>query len=998
MAAMIFLLPFCLQLCVVSEPLFASGTTDQCKVGLLTLRRRSQNLAKANGKRAGTGSLARQHESRLSRKLLALHKHAAQLATVIDADDVIQHTLDAMEHALGFDYADFTMGENGWLRTKGYRGLEINYLDLKLDGPGIIVKAANLKQPTLVADTRKETAYVKGRKGMLSELAVPVLVNDQTIGVLNAESTRLNAFTEEDRQLLETLASHVSSAFNRLEREEALEQSASLHRATLESTADGILVVDRMGMITTFNKSYAEMWGIPEHLVATRDDAKLLQFVLDQLEHPEQFLRKVQELYSKPEEKSFDAISFKDGRLFERYSQPQRLGDRVVGRVWSFRDVTERRRAEEAYRTVVKHALQGLAIIQDSRIVFANQALLEMSGYSLEAALSLSPNDVMGTVHPEDRERVWTGMQDLLAGKPVSFPQAFRLRRKDGTIRWVETLASRIVFQGKPAIQVAYLDITERKQMEEALRRRAQELESLQTTLLEITGQHELLQLLNRIVERAAHLLDAPGGGMYLCDQDKQEVRCVVGYNTKINPVGTVFKYGEGAAGVVAQTGKPLIIDDYSTWPRRAAAYEQEKPFGAIISAPMIWQSKVIGVIHVLRYDAKRFTEEDLELLRMFANHAAIAVENQRHSENLERMVAERTIKLTESQHQLQLIADSLPAVISYVDPQQRYRFNNKTYEEWFDQSRNAVLGRHVGEVLGEQAYERIQGRMEAALSGVGQAFEYELMTRLGNRHVSATYIPDFGEHGQVKGVFVLGIDITERKSMEERLLKAERLAAIGETAAMVGHDLRNPLQAISAAAYVLKKNLPTATTQQAREMLDAIENSVRYSDRIVSDLLEYSQDLRLEFSETTPKSLARDAFLQVKIPKNITVSDSTSDEPRIQVDVAKIRRLFINLIENAIDAMPTGGELTVSSKVSNDNLEVNFADTGKGIPENVLQKLWKPLITTKPKGLGLGLAICKRIAEAHGGSMSFASKAAEGTTFTLSLPIMPRQEGAKRP
>jgi len=212
----------------------------------------------------------------------------------------------------------------------------------------------------------------------------------------------------------------------------------------------------------------------------------------------------------------------------------------------------------------------------------------------------------------------------------------------------------------------------------------------------------------------------------------------------------------------------------------------------------------------------------------------------------------------------------------------------------------------------------------------------------------------------------------------------------------MVGHDLRNPLQAISTATYVLEKKLTPATDERIREMLDAIKDSVSYSDRIVSDLLEYSQDLNLELSETTPKSIAGKVFQQVNVPKNITVSDLTSDDPKVRVDVAKIRRVFVNLIENAVDAMPTGGELTVSSKMSNSDLEVKFTDTGKGIPEEVRLELWKPLTTTKPKGMGLGLAICKRIAEAHGGSISVVSELGEGTTFTLRLPIMSGQEGAK--
>lgn len=131
----------------------------------------------------------------------------------------------------------------------------------------------------------------------------------------------------------------------------------------------------------------------------------------------------------------------------------------------------ERERAEEAYRTLVQNSLQGLAILQDGRVVFANPALAEISGYTVEELLALSPEEVGALVHPEDRERVLQRMRERLAGKEVPPRQEFRFLRKDGAVRWVETLATRVEFRGRPAIQVAYVDITERKKAEEALRK-----------------------------------------------------------------------------------------------------------------------------------------------------------------------------------------------------------------------------------------------------------------------------------------------------------------------------------------------------------------------------------------------------------------------------------------------------------------------------------------------------------------------------------------------
>ena len=568
------------------------------------------------------------------------------------------------------------------------------------------------------------------------------------------------------------------------------------------------------------------------------------------------------------------------------------------------------------------------------------------------------------------------------------------MRRKDGTVFPSEHFVSQLVDdKGVRSGWVSIVrDITERKRMELTLSRRAEELEALHATVLEITRQQELPTLLNDIVERAAHLLGAPSGGMYMCDPERKEVRCMVSYNTPKDYAGTVLSYGEGAAGLVAKTGEPLVVEDYRNWSGRAAVFERDQPFTALLSAPLIWQGRVTGVIHVLEdKESRRFTESDLKLLSLFANHAAIAIENARHSENLEQKVAERTAKLAESENQLRLMADSLPALISYVDSEHRYRFNNKAYEEWFGQPRSEILGRHVREVLGEPTYQRIRRHVEATLSGETRSYEDELPYRSGGtRYVRATYVPDFGEHGQVKGMFALVSDITEHKRMEERLLKTERLAGIGETAAMVGHDLRNPLQGIGAAAYALRERLGSRIDEKTRELIRLIETGVEYSDRIIQDLLDYSGEIQLQLQVTTPRSIARDALQQIKMPDNVRVSDLTTDEPKLEVDPAKMQRVFTNIIENAIHAMPTGGEITVSSKKSNSAVEFRFTDTGPGIPEEMMQELWRPLVTTKAKGMGLGLAICRRIVEAHDGSISVETTVGHGTTFMLTLPIKP--------
>lgn len=224
------------------------------------------------------------------------------------------------------------------------------------------------------------------------------------------------------------------------------------------------------------------------------------------------------------------------------------------------------------------------------------------------------------------------------------------------------------------ALERARKEIAERKRVEEALKRRAKQLAALNATLLDITAQHGLSTLLRTIVERATQLLGGTGGGLYVCDPERREVRCVISYNTPRDYTGVVLPYGEGAAGTVAATGQPLMIDDYRTWSGRAAACEEDLPFRAVLSVPMLWQGQVVGVIHVIDSELQRFHQEDLELLSLFAKQAAIAVENtrlleaeqqsrqaaealheqvQRQADELGRRVAERTRELAEANRRL---------------------------------------------------------------------------------------------------------------------------------------------------------------------------------------------------------------------------------------------------------------------------------------------------------------------------------------------------------
>ena len=230
-----------------------------------------------------------------------------------------------------------------------------------------------------------------------------------------------------------------------------------------------------------------------------------------------------------------------------------------------------------------------------------------------------------------------------------------------------------------------------------------------------------------------------------------------------------------------------------------------------------------------------------------------------------------------------------------------------------------------------------------------------------------------------------------ELKESQEKLLKAERLAAIGQLAGQVGHDLRNPLTGILGAAYYLKRTL-TNLDEKCRKMLEIIEKDAKYANKIIEDLLEFSREyVHLNPITTSIRHLVDNALTKVTVPDNVKIMNLTSFKHKVEVDADHMTRVFVNLITNAIDAMPNGGVLRIWSRISDKHVKVFFKDTGIGIPKENLDKIWGPLFTTKAKGMGLGLSICKRIVEAHGGSIKVKSKVGVGTTFTVILPLKPK-------
>jgi PAS domain S-box-containing protein len=333
-------------------------------------------------------------------------------------------------------------------------------------------------------------------------------------------------------------------------------------------------------------------------------------------------------------------------------------------------------------------------------------------------------------------------------------------------------------------------------------------------------------------------------------------------------------------------------------------------------------------------------------------------------------------------------IVSTMPDSLILADKKGKILRINKRLVDFLGYSKDELTGEPIVALFAEeQSFEDILNELQE--KRIIRNRELIFITKFGDKKnvlLSSSMVRS--KTGREIGLTCVVHDITEYKEMEARLLKSEKFAAIGELATMVAHDLRNPLQGISTAVHIVRKATEKDGDKKVLSMLQHIDDSVDYSEKIVSDLLDYSADIKLYQVETDPKSIVTKALSGMLVPVNVKVVDETQSSPRINLDIDKIRRVIVNLVSNSFDAMPEGGTLTIASREVKGNLELSFADTGVGIPKEKMDKLWMPFFTTKAKGMGLGLPICKRIVEAHGGEILVESVEGRGTKFTLLLPI----------
>jgi signal transduction histidine kinase len=224
----------------------------------------------------------------------------------------------------------------------------------------------------------------------------------------------------------------------------------------------------------------------------------------------------------------------------------------------------------------------------------------------------------------------------------------------------------------------------------------------------------------------------------------------------------------------------------------------------------------------------------------------------------------------------------------------------------------------------------------------------------------------------------------------QQALVSNERLAALGQMAATVGHELRNPLGVLTNSLYLIRNATSTGADDRLRRQLDTADREIAAATLIVSDLLEFSRPRAANPTAVNVTDLLIETVSVAPPPAGITVEYDDSEVPTVMADRDQIRQVILNLLTNAYEAMPTGGTVRLAARVVKDSVEIAVSDTGVGMDEQTYARVFEPFFSSKTKGTGLGLAVSKRIVDKHDGTLTMTSEPGHGCTAMLRLPLSP--------
>lgn len=366
---------------------------------------------------------------------------------------------------------------------------------------------------------------------------------------------------------------------------------------------------------------------------------------------------------------------------------------------------------------------------------------------------------------------------------------------------------------------------------------------------------------------------------------------------------------------------------------------------------------------------------------------------------------------LARSEEHFRLITDTIPALIGYFDPQQIYRYANQRYAQWFGMTPNEVVGNRILNVIGERGYQQVKHHISQALGGETVTYEYTMRQNNVLVHGRSTLVPEINTEGVVLGCFVLSFDITEQKRMQEVLVQAQKMEAIGQLTGGLAHDFNNLLT-------ILLGNLGTLQEryQNQPEITELVSPALQASHRgaeLIRRLLSFSRQQPLKPVSANICELIQEMtpLIRRPLPTSISLTTQLPSEPLYsRVDPAQLESALLNFVLNARDAMPEGGALTirVSERKMDGEMDelaaaelaiplgnyvvIHVTDTGFGMDDETQARIFEPFFTTKSfgQGSGLGLSMVYGFIKQSDGGIHVHSEPGKGTEISVFLPSSP--------
>ncbi len=455
---------------------------------------------------------------------------------------------------------------------------------------------------------------------------------------------------------------------------------------------------------------------------------------------------------------------------------------------------------------------------------------------------------------------------------------------------------------------------------------------------------------------------------------------------------------------LVTTPGDEAELPGYATpvadWIRRGVQREGI-PGGSVMRLPLVHEDEALGALEVI-IPTGRYEGIAHDVVVVVARILAPMLAATELSQDLASEVALRTHEMEVQRSFAAQIIDSLPVGLYVIDRSYRIRaWNRKRETGTQGVSREDAVGREIFDVLDRQPRELLKREFDRVFdTGELQQVEMESQASGETRHYRITKIPMRQDGHDISHVITIGEDITEWRQAQQRLSETEKLAAVGQLAAGVMHEINNPLATILACCEALAlrtETLPPPDRQPYDEYLKIIDAEVQRCRRIVERLLEFSRPKAGEKKRVDVNAVVEHTLFLLKHHarfKRLNVArELASGLPAVQADQERLIQSFMALMLNAMDAMDSRGTLTVRSRMNPeraDEILLEFIDTGTGIKREDLPKIFEPFFTTKPqgRGTGLGLSICYGIIAEHRGRIEVESQVGVGSNFKVYLPI----------